>query len=170
MLPLQGTWVQSLVRELRSHRLYGAAAGRRGGRKSNHAVSFLYFLIRVSEKLKLYAICPQPPVLLLAYILLEINSLLPLRANSRTDTELKFLCYCCWLVTWVMSDCDPMSCSMPGFPVLYHHPKLAQTHVPWVSDAIHSSHPLLPPSPLALNLSQHLHRWRNKCSGFPGPW
>ena len=31
----------------------------------------------------------------------------------------------------------------------------AQTHVRWVSDAIQPSHPLSPPSPLALNLSQH---------------
>ena len=25
--------------------------------------------------------------------------------------------------------CNPMDCSMPGFPVLHHLPKLAQTHV-----------------------------------------
>ena len=25
--------------------------------------------------------------------------------------------------------CDPMVCSMPGFPVLYHLPEFAQTHV-----------------------------------------
>ena len=34
-------------------------------------------------------------------------------------------------------------------------PGFAQTHVHWVSDAMQPSHPLLPPSPLALNLSQH---------------
>ena len=39
-----------------------------------------------------------------------------------------------------------MGCSMLG---------LAQTHVHWVSDAIQSSYPLSPSSPLALNLSQH---------------
>ena len=32
--------------------------------------------------------------------------------------------------------------------------KFAQTQVPWVSDAIQPSHPLSPPSPPALNLSQ----------------
>ena len=32
--------------------------------------------------------------------------------------------------------------------------KFAQTHVPWVSDAIQPSHPLSPPSPSALSLSQ----------------
>ena len=43
--------------------------------------------------------------------------------------------------------CDPMDCSMPGFPVLHHLPKLAHTHVHWVSDVIQSSHPLSSPSP-----------------------
>ena len=56
-----------------------------------------------------------------------------------------------------------MDCSMPGFPVLHYLPEFAQTHVHWVSDAIHPSHPLLPPSPLALNLSLHqgLFYWVN---------
>ena len=50
---------------------------------------------------------------------------------------------------------DPMDCSMPGFPVLHYLPELAQTHVHWAVDAIQSSHPLLPHSLSALNLSQH---------------
>ena len=29
-----------------------------------------------------------------------------------------------------------MDCSTPGFPVLRHLPKFAQTHVHWVCDAI----------------------------------
>ena len=33
--------------------------------------------------------------------------------------------------------CDPMDCSMPGFPVHHQLPELAQTHVHWVGDAIH---------------------------------
>ena len=33
--------------------------------------------------------------------------------------------------------------------------ELAQTHVHWVGDAMQPSHPLLSPSPLAFNLSQH---------------
>ena len=33
--------------------------------------------------------------------------------------------------------------------------EFAQTHAHWVCDAIQPSHPLLPPSPLALSLSQH---------------
>ena len=57
----------------------------------------------------------------------------------------------------------PMDCSMPGFPVLHHFLEYAQTHVHWVSDAIQPSHPLSPPSPLALNHSQHrrLFQWVN---------
>ena len=43
--------------------------------------------------------------------------------------------------------CDPVGCSMPGFPVLHQFPELAQTHVHRVSDAIQPSHPLLSPSP-----------------------
>ena len=51
--------------------------------------------------------------------------------------------------------CDPMNCSTPGFPVHHQLLELAQTHVHRVGDAIHPSHPLLPISPPALNLSQH---------------
>ena len=48
-----------------------------------------------------------------------------------------------------------MDCSTPGFPVLQHLPELAQTHLPWVSDAIQASHPLSSFCPPAFNLSQH---------------
>ena len=51
--------------------------------------------------------------------------------------------------------CDPMDCSMPGFPVHHQLPELAQSHVHQVSDAIQPSHPLLSPSPPAFKLSQH---------------
>ena len=50
--------------------------------------------------------------------------------------------------------CDPIHCSIPGFPDLHSLPEFAQTHVHWVSDATQPSHPLSSPSP-ALNLSQH---------------
>ena len=51
--------------------------------------------------------------------------------------------------------CNLMDCSMPGFPVRHQLPELAQTHVHRVGDTIQPSHPLLPPSPPAFNLSQH---------------
>ena len=57
--------------------------------------------------------------------------------------------------------CDPMDCSMPGFPVHHWLPELTQTHVYRVSDAIKPSHPLSSPSPPASFLSQHqgLFQW-----------
>ena len=51
--------------------------------------------------------------------------------------------------------CNPMDCSTLGFPVLHCLLEFAQTQVHWVGDTIQPSHPLLPPSPPALNLSQH---------------
>ena len=68
---------------------------------------------------------------------------------------------CCSVAKSCPTLCEPMDCSMPGFPVLHQLPELAQTHVHWVSDAIQLSHPLSSPSPPALNLSQHqsLFQW-----------
>ena len=64
----------------------------------------------------------------------------------------------------VVSDsCDPMNCSTPGLLVHHHLLEFTQTHVHRVSDAIQPSHPLLSPSPPALNPSQHqsLFQWVN---------
>ena len=57
--------------------------------------------------------------------------------------------------------CDPMDCSMPGFPVHDQFSEVTQTHVHWVGDAIQPSHPLSSLSPPAFNLSQHqgLFKW-----------
>ena len=51
--------------------------------------------------------------------------------------------------------CDPLDCSTPAFPVLHYLLEFVQTHVHWFGDVIKPSHPLLPPSPPALNLSWH---------------
>ena len=51
--------------------------------------------------------------------------------------------------------CDPMNRSTPGLPVHHQLPEFTETHVHRVSDAIQPSHPLLSPSPPALNPSQH---------------
>ena len=48
-----------------------------------------------------------------------------------------------------------MKCCMPAFPATHCLPEFAQTYVFWVGNAIQPSHPLLFPSPLAFNLSQH---------------
>ena len=60
-----------------------------------------------------------------------------------------------------LSLCDPMDCSMPGFPNHHQLLELAQTHVHLVIDAIQPFHPLLSPSPPAFSLSQHqgLFQW-----------
>ena len=57
--------------------------------------------------------------------------------------------------------CDPMDCSMPGFPILQHLPEIAQTQVHRVSDAIQPSHPLSSPYLSTFNFSQHwsLFQW-----------
>ena len=62
------------------------------------------------------------------------------RRNNR-----RYTCCCCCSVTQVcLTLCDPMDCSMPGFPILHHLLELAQIHVHWVGDAIQPSHPLPP--------------------------
>ena len=68
---------------------------------------------------------------------------------------------CCCSVTQSCSTlCNPMDCSMLGFPVLHYLLEFVQTHVHWVDDAIQPSLRLLPLS-LAFNLSQHqgLFQW-----------
>ena len=51
--------------------------------------------------------------------------------------------------------CDLMDYSTAGFPVHHQLLEFTQTHVHQVGDAIQPYHPLLSPSPLTFNLSQH---------------
>ena len=58
--------------------------------------------------------------------------------------------------------CNTINPKMPGLPVHHQLPEFTQTHhVHWVHDAIQPSHPLSPPYPPVLNLSQHqgLFKW-----------
>ena len=58
--------------------------------------------------------------------------------------------------------CDPMDpLNHARLPCPSPTPRVYQTHVHWVSDIIQPYHPLSPPSPLILNLSQHqdLFKW-----------
>ena len=64
-------------------------------------------------------------------------------------------CCCCSAAQACPALCNPMDCSTPGFPVLHSLPKLVQTHVHSVTDAIQPSCLLSSPFPPACNLSQH---------------
>ena len=66
-----------------------------------------------------------------------------LKVNYRSVAKL------CWTL------CNPKVTCTSGFSVHHQLPEFVQTHVHCVGDAIQPSHPLSPPSPPALNLSQH---------------
>ena len=102
------------------------------------------------------------------------NPVLPFfTATVQIPSALRWTTLCVWIqfssvqfssVTQsCLTLCDPMNCSMPGFPV--HHKPLesTQTHAHRVSDDIQPSHPLSSPSPPAPNPSQHqgLFQWVN---------
>ena len=65
-------------------------------------------------------------------------------AGGQRELTALFSC-CCSVAKLGPTHCNPMSCSMPGFPVLHCFPEFAQTHVYWVGDAIQPSHCLLSP-------------------------
>ena len=80
--------------------------------------------------------------------------------------------YCCSVTQSCLSLWDPLNCSTVGFPVLHYLLEFAQTHVHWVSDTIQPFHPLSPPSPVALSLTQHqgLFQWLTLCIRWPKYW
>ena len=49
----------------------------------------------------------------------------------------------CSVAQLCLTLCDPMDCSMPGFPVHHQLLELTQTHVHQVGDATQPSHPLM---------------------------
>ena len=76
-----------------------------------------------------------------------VNTISPLYSLSIVNILLHlffslFLCLCLSLSQFSSVSqlcptlCDPMDCSMQGFPVYHQLPELAQTHVHWVGDAI----------------------------------
>ena len=71
--------------------------------------------------------------------------------NSNSETCNKFLDYVQFssVAQSFPALCNPMDCSMPGFPVHHQLPELAQARVHRVGDAIQPSYPLLSPSPPA---------------------
>ena len=83
-----------------------------------------------------------------------LKTLQPSKVPRFSATQPRFWCICCYSVAQSYPTlCDPMNYST-SFPILHYLPEFAQTHVHFVSDTI--NHLILsPPSPLALNLSQH---------------
>ena len=68
------------------------------------------------------------------------------KLNNKADGHHinRTLTYCCLVTKLCLTLCEPVDCSMPGFPVLHHLPEFAQTHVQRGRNAIQPSHPLLP--------------------------
>ena len=73
-------------------------------------------------------------------------------------------CGGCCSVTQCSTLCNSMDCGKPALPVLHSLLECAQTHVHSLSDATQPSHPLSPPYPFALNLSQHQGLFQWVCS------
>ena len=74
-------------------------------------------------------------------------------------------CYCCLVTRLCPTLCNPMDCSMPGFPVSHHLLELAKVHVHWTADAIQPSHPLLSSSPSTFQFN--VLKYTLKVVGFP---
>ena len=73
-----------------------------------------------------------------------------------TDAHRTYISLCCCSVTKLcLTLCELVDCSTPGSSVLHYLLEFAQTHVHRAGDAIQPCHPLSPPSPPALSLSQH---------------
>ena len=68
---------------------------------------------------------------------------------------------CCSVAQSCLTFCDPVDCSMPGFPVPHHLPEFAHIHIHCVGDAVQPTHSLMPSSPSALDLSKNhgLFQW-----------
>ena len=62
---------------------------------------------------------------------------------------------CCSVAKSCPTLCDPIEHSMPGFPVLHYLPEFLKTRINSVGGTNQPSHLLSPPSPPALNFSQH---------------
>ena len=75
--------------------------------------------------------------------------------KSQTQQQLTHQFSSAQSLSQCLTPCDPMNHSTPGFPVHHQLPEFTQTHIHQVGDAIRSSHSLSPPSPPALNPSQH---------------
>ena len=71
----------------------------------------------------------------------KIESLIGSDKDSKFCSKSHESCWriCCFYFSLklCLTLCNPMDCRMLSFPVLPHLPDFAQTHIRWVSDAIH---------------------------------
>ena len=110
--------------------------------------------VKVTEQSQNFECCSVLFKILLTWLLIYFH---PRSISFKPQVIcLYMLIYCCFSVTQSCPTlCNPMNRSTSGLPVLHYLMEFTQTHVHPVSDAIQPPHPLLPASPLALNLSQH---------------
>ena len=66
------------------------------------------------------------------------------RQTRPVQPSLLFGLCCCSVLKLCLALCDPMDCSMPGFPVLHYLLRFAQTYAYWIGDAIQPSHSVVP--------------------------
>ena len=68
--------------------------------------------------------------------------------------------------------CHHMNCSTPGLSVPHYLPEFVEVQVHCISDATQSSHPLLPASSLAFNVSHHQGLFNESalCIRWPKYW
>ena len=73
---------------------------------------------------------------------------------TRSCALLQVFCCCCSVIQYCPT-LWPHGLQYTRLPCPSYLPEFADTCVHWIDDAIQPSHPLLPPSPPALNLSHH---------------
>ena len=55
----------------------------------------------------------------------QVNDCMSLYCHMRAQMD----SFCCSVAKSCLTLCDPMDCSMPGFPVLHHLPEFAHVYV-----------------------------------------
>jgi len=83
-----------------------------------------------------------PLLCLCVFILIDYQMLNHLCIPGINPTW-SWYCYCS-VAKSCPALCNPMDCSMPGFPNPHHLLEFAQVHVHWIGDAMQPSHPLYP--------------------------
>ena len=83
----------------------------------------------------------------------------PALAGGFYTTGATWIVLYCSVAQSHLTHCNPMDCSMPGFPVLHHLPELTQTHVCWVGDATQPSCPLSSPGKPTANFKKSSSDW-----------